>query len=222
MNSEIIQSIVRYSELIAAIVGTFFFYKYKETHLKYLLYLLWFIVIVEFSSTFLKENEILIYKDEQGVRYNLWLFNLLEIVTYLTFFYIYKNSITNLIHKKWVNMFFGGYILLSIINWVFIQNFVREWSELPYLFGSVTLIICIIFYFIEILKSEKILVYHRMLLFWISIGALLFYTGGIPFSININGYAIIPGFHDLFLIVYVLAITMYLLFTFGFIWSRKE
>jgi vacuolar-type H+-ATPase subunit I/STV1 len=103
-----------------------------------------------------------------------------------------------------------------------LQDFIKEIPEIPHVLGSIFLIISILFYFIELLKSEKILVFHRLLLFWISVGLILFYAGTIPFMLKWNGYMLIPGVHDLFLIVYILAITMYLIFSFGFIWSKKE
>jgi len=114
------------------------------------------------------------------------------------------------------------YIITSVVNWSFIQSFIWNNSEIPRITGSILLILTILFYFIELLRSEKIVRFHKMLLFWISIGLLLFYSGTIPFYLKINNYAIIPGVHKLFLIVYVLAIIMYLTFSFGFIWSKKE
>ncbi len=220
--TEIIKDFVKYSELIAAITATIYFYKYKKTQLRYLLPLIWLITIIEFIGPYLTENELLIIKGKDGTRYNLWLYNLLEIITFPTFFYIYIKSINNITFNKWVKFLFIGYILISILNWSLLQNFFKEWSELPYIYGSISLIITVIFYFIELLRSEKIIVFHRLLLFWISVGLLLFHTGVIPFSIKINGYALIPGIHELFLIMYILAIIMYLTFTFGFIWSKKE
>ena len=126
------------------------------------------------------------------------------------------------IHKFWVSIFFISFLIVTIINWFFIQSFILEWSELPNIFGSLFLIVIILFYFIELLKSEQMLIFHKSLLFWISVGLLIFYACTIPFSIKMNGYALIPGIHKLFLIIYVSAIIMYLTFTFGFIWSKKE
>jgi len=212
----------KYFELLAAIVGTIFFYKYKSTPLKYFLLLLWYITFTEFFNSFAKENEFLIYINDNCVRYTHWLYNLLYFVFFIVIHIIYLNSVKNSKYKLWIKIFVLSYILISIINWSFIQNFILEASELPYVIGSLFLIISIIFYFIELLKSNKIIVFHKTLLFWISVGLLFFHTGTIPFSLQYNGYSLIPGIHKLFLIVYILAILMYLIFTFGFIWSKKE
>jgi hypothetical protein len=223
LSTSFVKNSVKYSELIAAVIGTIYFYKYKHTHIKYFLYLLWYITLTEFFAVYARKTGTLIfYTDENGIHYTTWFYNLLRFVTFNTLLFIYFNYLSTKKYKQCIKIFAFGYIAVSIINWLFIQNFILEKSEIPRILGSIFLICTIIFYFIELLKSEKILVFHRLLLFWISVGLLLFYTGTIPFVLKYNGYALIPGVHKLFLIIYLLAITMYLTFAFGFIWSKKE
>lgn len=218
----IIRHSIKYFELLSAIIGTIYFYKYKQTSLKYFLYLLWYITLTEFTANYASKHNILLFFHENGRHSNTWFYNLLRFITFSTLFYIYFNYLSTKKYKEWIKIFAFTYILVSIINWLFIQNFPLENSEIPRIIGSLFLISTIIFYFIELLKSEKILAFHRLLLFWISVGLLLFYTGTIPFVLKYNGYILIPGIHKLFLIIYVLAIIMYSIFTFGFIWSKKE
>ena len=223
LSINLVIDIISGSQLLAAIVGTIYFYKYKNTSLKYFLFLLWYIVFTDFFSLYAsKTGTLTFYTDENGNHYTVWFYNLLRLVTFTTLFFVYHNYLNNLKFKKWIKVFSIIYIIIFITNWLFIQNFIKEKSELPRIMGSLFLIATVIFYFIELLSSEKIVVFHKMLLFWISVGLLLFYTGTIPFVLKYNGYALIPGIHELFLIIYVLAIIMYLTFTFGFIWSKKE
>lgn len=222
MSIETFRSLIPFSELLAAIIGTFYFYKYRHTPLRYFLYLLWYITITEFTGSYASKNNVLVFFDENGIDYNYWLYNLLYIVFFIVILVIYLRSIKNSGQKKIIKYFILIYILISIINWSFIQNFLFEMSTLPFVLGSIFLIISVIFYFIQLLKSEKIKTFHKELLFWISIGLLLFHAGTIPFALKLNDYVLIPGIHKLFLIIYVLAISMYLVFTFGFIWSKKH
>jgi hypothetical protein len=223
LSTKLIVDIISYSQLLAAIVGTICFYKYKNTSLKYFLFLLWYIVLTDFFSLYAgKTGTLIFYTDENGNHYTVWFYNLLRFVTFTTLFYVYHAYLKNMAFKKWIKVFSIIYIIFSLINWVFIQNFIKDKSEIPRILGSLFLIATIVFYFIELLRSEKIVVYHRILLFWVSVGLLLFYTGTIPFVLKYNGYALIPGVHKLFLIIYILGIIMYLTFTFGFIWSKKE
>lgn len=223
MDIELIRDFVLYSELISAVVGTFYFYKYKNTYLKYFLLLLWYITITEFTGWYGGINKVFGFYHENGYYYISWMYNLLRIVTFTTLFFIYFKCLKTKIFRKWILIFAFTYIIIVIINWWIIQSFIFEKSEMPKIIGSIFLIVSIIFYFVELLRSEKILIFHRLLLFWISVGLLLFYSGTIPFALKYNGYALIPGIPThLFMIIYILAIVMYLTFTFGFIWSKKE
>ena len=221
MNISLIVDIVNYSELLSAIAGSIYYFKYKHTVLKYFLFLLWYITITELIGWYGSVNDVLgFYKD--GVSYRTWLYNILRIVTFCSLFYIYFNYLKNNLFKKWIKLFAIVYIIITILNWSLWQHFLFERSETPRILGTIFLIITIVFYFIELLRSDKIVVFYRMLLFWISVGLLLYYSGTLPFVLKWNGYMLIPGAHELFLIVYILAIIMYLTFTFGFIWSKKE
>lgn len=222
MSLDTFRSLIPFSELLAAIIGTIYFYKFKQTPLKYFLLILWYITLTEFTGWYASEKNVLVFFDENGIDYNYWLYNLLYFVFFNMVLFIYLKSIKKIEHKFWIKIFIITYILISIINWSFIQSFIFEMSNLPFVSGSIFLIISIIFYFIQLLKSEEIKRFEKKLLFWISIGLLLFHSGTIPFSLKHNDYALIPGIHKLFLIIYVLSIIMYLVFTFGFIWSDKE
>jgi len=224
ISSATLRYLVPFSELLASIVGTIYFYKYRHTVLKYFLILLWYITLTEFSGWYISSNRIesLLFFDQNGTLYNLWMYNLLRVFTFSTIFYIYIKSINTKRYNQLIKTFLITYLILVIINWLFIQSFIFEMSEIPRVIGSLFATITVIFYFIELLKSEKIITFHRGLLFWISTGILLYYSGSIPFALKWNGYMLIPGIHKIFLINTILSLTMYLTFTFGFIWSKKE
>ena len=222
MSLDTFRLFVPFSELLAAIVGTIYFYKYKQTHLKFFLYILWYIVITELTGLYTAKYNVLGFFDEQGAHYNLWMYNLMYSVFFPTVLTIYLRSIKQLLYRKWIKLFILFYIIISVINWSFIQSFKYEYSELPFVVGSIFLTISIIFYFIELLKSDEIIIYHKKLLFWISIGLLIYHVGTIPFNVKTTSYALFGGIHNLFLIMWTLALIMYLIFTFGFIWSDKE
>ena len=227
LSMSMIKNSVRYFELLAAIFGTIYFYKYKNTHLRIFLYLLWLITFSEFLAYFIsrpghKIEALLYYNEENKNFYNFWIYNILDSISFLVYYYIFHNALQTLKYRYFIKIFAISYCILSVINWLFVQDFYTEMQSYLFIIGAIFLIISIIFYYIELMRSEKILKFHRGLLFWISIGLLIYYSGTIPFSVQYNGYAIIPGIHELFLIIYILAITMYLIFTFGFIWSKKN
>lgn len=213
---------VLYSEIIAAVFATVFYFKYKNTSFKYVLFVLWFIVFIETLGRFHEELH-LYYTDENGVKYNWWLHNVLYIVVYPIFYYMYYKILQTKKYRLIIKIFFIVFALTSIINWSFFESFYNGSRTYPIIIGSACLTICVIFYFIELLKSEKIIRFHRSVPFWISIGLLIYYTSTIPFSVVRNSYALADAaLKKMFLINYILAIAMYLIITFGFIWSKKE
>ncbi len=223
MDISIIKYSVKYFELLSAVIGSFYFYKYRSTSLKYFLYLLWFITFSEFLGAYIRvSGNFAGFIDEKGRAYNTWVYNILGLVTFTTLFYMYWSYLKNETFKKWIKIFVVIYILIYIANWIFFQDFIKDSATSPEVIGSILLVVTIIFFFIELLRSEKIIIFHKTLLFWVSIGLILFYAGTTPFILEYNGYKLIPGIHKLFLIIYILAILMYLIFTFGFIWSKKE
>lgn len=222
MSLETFRLFIPFSELIAAITGTIYYYKYKNTPLKYFLLILWYITITEFTSIYAIENNILLYYDEKGTKYNLWMYNLLYLIFYPSILYIYFKMIKSNHFKKWILVFITIYLIVSVINWSFIQSFIYEWSETPSIIGSALLAISVLFYFIELLKSNNVIIYYRKLLFWVSVGLLIHHVSTIPFKLKVTEYAMRNYIHNLFLIIWISALVMYLIFTFGFIWSEKE
>lgn len=196
--------------------------KYKNSSLKYFLFVLWYITLTEFIGSYASENNVFVFFDKNGIDYNYWMYNILYFIFFNTILFMYLKSIKKTKHKFWIKIFITCYVFISIINWLFIQSFIFEMSGLPYVAGSIFLIITIIFYFIQVLKSEESKTFHKELLFWISLGLLLFHAGTIPFSLEYNGYAMMPGIHKLFLITYILSPLMYSIFAFNFIWSDRE
>ena len=157
-----------------------------------------FIRILNLMSTLIlntKSNNIklFLFFDENGIKYNLWFYNLLRIVTFSTYFYIYSKSVSTKKFKISIQFFWVTYLILIIINWSFIQNFAFEMSETPKVIGSLFVILAVILYLIELLKSEKIILFHRTLLFWMSIALLLYYSGPYwAYSVLFISYCLTP------------------------------
>lgn len=214
---------VLYSEIIAAIFSTIFYFKYKNTAFKYVLFVLWLIVIKETLGYFHKELH-LYYTDENEIKYNLWMGNVLSLVLFPAYYFMYLKTLKTERYKSAIKLFILSYILVYIINWVFFQNFFTENALFPRILGSLFITITVILYLIELLRSDKIISFHRLVPFWISVGLLIFYTSTIPFTVIQNSYmlSVEAVIKKVFIIKLVLASAMYLIFAFGFIWSKKE
>ncbi|MFC5048776.1 hypothetical protein [Aquimarina hainanensis] len=199
-------------QFVSAIFSSFYFYKYKNSILKFFSFLLWY--------TFL--NELLgIFIADFISRFNALIYNIYHIINFLFLFIIYKKTIKNIKLKQYIKYFLLIYLIAFFING-FYENYLIEFQTIPHIIGASLMLITIGFYFVELLNSEKVLNINRYLLFWISVGLLIFFVGNIPFRVVRNYYADLPGISILFLINIVLTIIMNICFIIGFICSSKK
>ncbi len=214
---EFFQNSLRYLELLSAIVGTLMLYKYKHTYLKYFLMLLWYTVLNEFLGEFVADYQ----KTNDLPINNLIIFNIYNTINFVVLLLLYKHYIQSKAFKKWIVGFIITY-LISLIVFGFYENYLVISQSAAYIVGASFLVITIAYYFIEIFNSDKILSIQKSLLFWISIGLLLFHIGSIPFAVVRNYYAFIPDLRYMFYAKFILIAILYSLYIIGFIWSDKE
>ncbi len=198
-------------EIIAAGVALISFSNYKHTPLKYFPILLVYTVVNEFIGG------IGIFKTNNVVIYNIY-----NIIFFLFFLWVFWHFIANKRFKKWILGAVIIFMLTCIINPIF-QNFIRESQLFTYLIGACTLLFCIILYYIEILSTSQVLIINQELLFWISVGLLLFYVGYIPikltrvfFEFHNNMYINLRIVHRLLIII------LNGCFITGFLWMKKK
>lgn len=202
---------LRYLELLSAIIGTLMLYKYKHTFLKYFLILLWYTALNEFLGAYITDLDI----------NNLIIYNIYNTINFVVLLLIYKHYIQSKIFKKWIVGFIVTYLITLIISG-FYENYLVVGQSIAYIVGASFLVITISYYFIEILNSDKVLNIQKSLLFWISVGLLLFHIGSIPFAVVSNYYAYIDDLKYMFYVKFVLIAILYSLYIIGFLWSNKE
>ncbi|QHI35266.1 hypothetical protein IMCC3317_06120 [Kordia antarctica] len=169
-----IKDITLYIEITAAIIGSIYFYKYKNSYLRYFLIFLWYVVVNELIGKYIAD----VLTHDNLIYYNVYLF-----INFLFLFSVYWHFLNRKKYKKIVIYFSLTYAIFFILNGIFIENYYSNLVSIPFIIGSCFLIITIIFYFVEILNSERVLFMTRYLLFWISVGVLLFNIGIIPWLI---------------------------------------
>ncbi len=201
-----------FMELLCAIIGSIFYYKYKDSILKYFLVYLWIVVLFEYSGYITREY---FHIKSNGIIFNIYFF-----LNYTYLSYLYYRIVQHPLRKKAILSFFVIYILSIAIGGIY-ENYVTQFQSIPFITASFLLVIQIAFYFTEILNSKKVLHVKRNLFFWISIGVLIFYIGSIPFRIAINYYVGEGPFNNLFSINYVLIILLNTCYIIGFICSNK-
>lgn len=207
-----IKTFLTYFQIVTALVGTFNYYKYKSTFLKYFLYLLWYIVINDFSAKIYSENVSI---------YNAFFYNIYQFISFSFFFLMYEKAVKSVVNKNIIQVLKVLYYLIFTF-YIFNENFVEDYFSTAYMIGGFFIISAVTLFLLEILNSHKIIHINKMLIFWISIALLLSVLPNIPFNV-IRKY-----YYDSATIPYIYAASYLLVFIYniliisGFIWCSKE
>ncbi len=194
--------------------------KYYHTVLKYLPILIGYTLITEVLGFLIRDYDTIqiVYIDEYSY-YNHLIFNLFDVIFFLYFFYVYRNTISSPKFKNWIKYGAILFIMCSIIN-PFFQDFLLYPQLLASTIGSIVLIFSILLYFLD--KKAIVNVPNRQnLLFWISWGLLFFYTF-YPFILLLGYFddELYKQFH-VRMVQHILIAVMYSCFILGFILMRR-
>lgn len=201
------------SECIAAITGLFFLFSYRTKGL-----LKWFSIflIYIFINDIIGYNTRHLFPNSN----NLILYNISTTLTFLFLFFIYYQYTKEKTNKRFILYFMVLYIITLFISG-FYENYLDQLQSIPFLLGSFLLMTSIIFYYAELLKSEQIQEINKDLLFWISVGLLIYYVGKIPFRMVRDYYANHTDFSTLFILNSIFTIIMNSCFITGFLIHKK-
>jgi hypothetical protein len=199
-------------QFITAVVATFYYPKYKNSHTKYLLPFLWYVAL----------NDVIggIYSAYVS-KYNVPFYNIYQIVFTVYYLSLFKSVVESLKFKRLISYFILIY-LFSFFVATLTDDFFKYHLSLSYITGSLLIVTSILFYFSEILNSDKIIRINKMLMFWISVGLLISLLPDIPFDVIRRYYEKSPTIPYIYAVTFALVITYNLILISGFIWSEKE
>lgn len=196
-------SLTELSQVIVAIFSLIFYLKNKTKFAMILTFILFTTAIVEIIGAYFLSIK----------QPNLIFYQISHLISFGVIPIMYYNLIKDKIWIRSLIVILSAFLVLWIITF-FNKNYFQYYVSLGYLSIGLTAF----FYLKELLLSDKILNYKKLLPFWVSIGFLIFYLPSIPFFTMIN-YMKSRG---LFPIVDFLVILMNLIISFGLIWSSKE
>jgi len=206
---------------ITFVVSTIHYPKYYDTALRYFPILLAYTFLCELLGVLVRDYETfqIIYGQEYS-NYNALIYNIFDFIFYLYFFYVFWKTNSNSNSKEFIK--YGGvlFVVASIVN-PFFQDLRVLPQSYAVLTGSVVLIGSIFSYFFELNMKKVKPKNHRNLLFWISLGLLLFYSV-YPFLIsNWVWDATTYEEYNLREIHLALIALMYICFLIGFLRMRR-
>ncbi|GAA4945892.1 hypothetical protein GCM10023314_18960 [Algibacter agarivorans] len=221
--------ITRVVEFMAAITGIVLFKKYKHTNAKYFIFFLIYLSLGDFGNTYtkyVKNDGFFNFLEGTVFEKNYWWSTLFWKIGAILFFAYYYNKILS--NKKFkIIIKFIGFIFFVfsfvyiLLNWD--EYFIRYFPAIS-IFGAFIIFMCTVFYFIEVLQSNKILIFYKSLNFYISFAIFIWWliiTPIVFFDIYLLNRDI--NYIQLRYFIYLLAnIIMYSTFTFALIWCRPQ
>ena len=197
--------------LISVFVGIINYNKIKSTKTRYFLYILILGLVTESLGYYVG-----FYTDFKNTFpiYNIYLG-----VSFCLYFLFYRSFIQNTNKKKIVTFILLSFLIVAVINFIFFQTSIIKYQLNTFIYGSFCFIITIIIYLSDLLNSDIILNIKNVLLFWVSIGNLLFFIGWLPVFV-LSRQLNFDGIWDY--IILALNIIMHTCFIIGFVLSKKQ
>jgi len=156
--------------------------KYYDSILKYFPILIAYTLCTEFLGMFvLNYDDINLVFKKGFLNHTKIIYNIYDIIFFTYFYYLYWNSISNQQIKKLIKYGAVLFLISMLINILIKDPFIYDmWYA--YTFGVFLLIVAICYYLYAIRKDSFTLKFSN-LLFWISIGTLVFHMGYLPIMI---------------------------------------
>lgn len=196
--------------------------KYFDTYLKYLPALLAYTLLNEILGYFIRYySDFSFFSNIQDTGYNDIIYNIYDLIFFPFFFYVYWNLVKNRKYKNWIRTT-SILAMLSYLISCFFQNPLDTTLFYANAIASWTLLFIIYLYFNDKYKSNLPIIQPYNLMFWISIGLLVFHLiAPILFVIGYLEYQVWTEY-SLRTVLYILIILMHLSFCIGFFVSRKK
>lgn len=201
--------------------------------MKIFIWYLWFVVLVEtvgmYGYLLLNNYDYnwFIWLKNSVICSNTWLYNIYSFVSILIFGKFFRDIIHSKPSKIIIKITVVLYVIFTISYFLISGTFFEK--SLPYdeFLGTFAVLIFVILYYKQLLASNKILLFYRLPVFYISSGLLLFYLCVAPlFTFDSYFLAVNKGFVQFRLVFMFLINTfLYSCFTFAFLYTiqfKKE
>ncbi|MCK0109555.1 hypothetical protein MWU58_09640 [Flavobacteriaceae bacterium S0825] len=225
--------IIHFVEVIAAITGIFYLKKFSKTPVKYFIYFLVYVAIIELIGaypTYVEKFEYLSEVKEllRGTKFeeNYWWYaifwTIVSAVFYSFYFREFLESYNSIKTIKYItSIFIVSSLVYIAFNWnaFFVSSF-----YFVNIFSASVILLTVVLYFLEVLKSQKILTFYKSINFYIAAVLLVFFLIKTPlifydvyFSRSDMDYLRLNATINILCIVF-----MYVTFTFALIWCKPR
>lgn len=201
-------------ELSTAIIAALHYKKLKEKKLESFPAFLFFVFFGELFAFFLA------YK----YRTNILFHNIFATVQIVYYLLLIRHQVSSKAAKKVLLLMALGYILLSVLNALYVQSISKELMCYAFTVGCLLISVSLVYFFYELILSNDIADYPKKPFFWIGLGLFIFYICNIPFmsiyNYLSNNYPVI--FVAYFSIIEFLNYIMYTFFIIGILCTNRK
>lgn len=160
-------------EIGCFLISLVFWYKIRNSKLRWFMPFLLFMVVVELYGRYLRK---------ELLQPNAWLYNLSVPIEYLFYSFIFLIHYKSKLFQNAVKIFMVLFFIFIVANILVIQGF-HKFNTNILKIGSFSMIILSCLYFTELLKTESRINLLSEPLFWIATGVFLFNTGEFLYSL---------------------------------------
>jgi hypothetical protein len=210
-------------ELLACLAGCFHWHKLRHSYWKWFVVYLGIIVLGEATAL------TALYVFKAGSLSNIIYVYIIIPLEFLFFYWLYFRYFAARTGKWWPLMGAGIYVASWAVQLLLKQPPVFWQQPLSYLVGIVVMMVLVIRFFVQFVSGEEILGYRQLgyrqhMMFWVSVGLLVFYLVSSPFwALRVE---LAVKYRHLFWIYYYVQFAvnylMYLFFAIAFIWGKPR
>jgi hypothetical protein len=220
-------------EGIAVLTGLICYKKYRNTYQKYFIWFLIYIIIFDFigSYTIYVAKYEFLYPIKQALKgtlleKNYWVYTFFWSIGSILFFAFYYLKI--IANRRYRRIIYYAALLFFLCSttYIFLNINAFFMAAIPFIkvSGATVIFICVIFYFIELLKSDEVLTFYKSLNFYISSAIFIWWLVTTPvvffeiyFSSADWNFVFLRGKIFLFMNIF-----MYLTFSFALLWCKPQ
>jgi hypothetical protein len=205
-------------ELLASLTGFIFWKKIKDTHWR------WFPVYlgIIFLTEIVGEYFLFVRGD---LSTNIAVYSYFGIPLQFFFFYwLFHQELKKTKKSVWPLVSAAIYLISLVADLAYISSIKFYFESFSYIIGCIFLLVLLFIYFTRFTKSDEIINYRTSMMFWISLGLMLFYIGTIPFFAFRKVLYVEHKelFYVYWYVQFGLNYLMYLFFTISFIWGKPK
>ncbi len=206
-------------EAAASVAGFLYWSKIRNSYWRWFPVYLGIIFLTEISAEYF-----LFVEHNLAVNNNIYRFLSLPLEFLFLFWLFDKYFSEKGTTIKWPLLFAILYLAAFLADVFYISRMKLFFDSFSYTIGNMLLLILLLRFFMKFSNSDEILNYKSSIMFWVSLGLLLFYLGTLPFwGLHTTLYNEYPDIFNVYWYAQnLLNYLMYTLFIISFVWGKPR